>query len=80
MSKIIFTEMQMNQLEVNPNVVKVSERSITYHPEFKIKAAIENLEGKDPLQIFIENGFDVDVIGREKPQQCLDRWKKTYRE
>lgn len=80
MSKIIFTEMQMNQLEANPNVVKVSERAITYHPEFKIKAAKANLEGKGPLQIFIDNGFDVEVIGREKPQQCLDRWRKTYRQ
>jgi len=40
MSKIIFTEFQQKQLEVNPNVLKVSDRSITYSPAFKVVAVI----------------------------------------
>ncbi|MBJ8031907.1 hypothetical protein JDS96_29770, partial [Bacillus cereus group sp. N21] len=46
MSKIIFNEMQMKQLEKNENVVKVSERSITYRADFKVKAVKENQIGK----------------------------------
>lgn len=68
----------MEKLEQNPNIIKVSDRSITYHPEFKIKAVRENLEGKGPLQIFIENGFELDIIGRGKPKESLKRWRKAY--
>ncbi|MBT2658364.1 hypothetical protein J7E81_24580 [Bacillus sp. ISL-18] len=30
------------------------------------------------VQIFIEHGFDLQVIGSEKPKQCLKRWRKTF--
>jgi|AraplaMF_Col_mLB_1032019.scaffolds.fasta_scaffold45183_2 hypothetical protein len=79
MSKIIFNSFQIKQLEKNSNVSKVSERSISYKPEFKVKAVLENLKGKGPLQIFIENGFDLEIIGKDKPGQCLDRWRNTYK-
>ncbi|MEH7124376.1 IS3 family transposase [Bacillus sp. JJ1773] len=80
MSKIIFNELEMKILVNNPNVDHVSERSIAYKPEFKTMAVKENLEGKSPSQIFIEHGFDLKVIGAEKPKQCLKRWRKTYKE
>lgn len=78
MSKTIFNAKQMGLLEQNSNVDKVSDRSITYNPEFKIKAVKANLKGKGPQQIFIDHGFDLKVIGSDKPQQCLSRWRKTY--
>jgi transposase-like protein len=78
MSKIIFNEIQIKLLESNPNVGHVSERSISYTPDFKIRAVKENLNGKGPVQIFIEHGFDLQVIGSEKPKQCLKRWRKTF--
>lgn len=37
MSKIIFNEFQMKRLENNPYVKQVSDRSIAYHPDFKVK-------------------------------------------
>jgi hypothetical protein len=77
-SKIIFNEIQMKLLEQNPNVQHVSDRSISYKPEFKVEAINENLNGKGPAQIFIEHGFDLEVIGTDKPGQCLKRWRKTY--
>jgi transposase len=58
-----FTEFEMKQLEKNPNVSRVSEKTITYTPEFKLKAVKENLTGKSPITIFVENGFDLTVIG-----------------
>ncbi|MGN7938748.1 IS3 family transposase [Metabacillus sp. 22489] len=65
-------------LQYTPNVNHVSDRSISYKPEFKIAAIKENQNGKGPMDIFIEHGFDLDIIGSEKPQQCLKRWRKTY--
>jgi transposase-like protein len=76
MSKIIFNEFQRKQLENNPNVNHVSDRSSSYKPEFKIAAIKENKNGKGPT--VIEYGFDLDIIGSKKPQQCLKRWRKTY--
>lgn len=78
MSKIIFNEIEIKLLESNPNVDHVSERSISYTPDFKIRAVKENSNGKGPVQIFIEHGFDLQVIGSEKPNQCLKRWRKTF--
>ncbi|SUJ14154.1 Uncharacterised protein [Sporosarcina pasteurii] len=79
MSKIIFNEIQRKQLEANPNVASVSDRAIQYHAEFKIRAVKENMNGKGPTQIFIENGFDLDVIGVKKATSSLCRWRDTYK-
>ncbi|MET4561250.1 hypothetical protein ABIA69_002395, partial [Lysinibacillus parviboronicapiens] len=38
MSKIIFNEYQIRQIEANRFVASVSDRSIQYTPEFKIFA------------------------------------------
>jgi transposase len=78
MSKIIFSEIQMKLLEHNPNVQHVSDRSIAHKPEFKVEAVKENSNGKGPAQIFIEHGFDLEMIGSDKPSECLKRWRKTF--
>jgi transposase len=77
-SKTIFNDIQIRQLENNPNVKHVSERSISYEPAFKATAVKENLQGKAPSQIFIEHGFDLEMIGAEKPKSCLKRLRKTF--
>ena len=79
MSKIIFNEHQRRLLEANPNVASVSDRAIQYTAEIKIHAVKENLTGKGPVQIFIEAGFDLEMIGQKKAQSSLDRWRKTYK-
>jgi transposase len=78
MSKIIYNEFQRKLLESNPNVGHVSDRSISYQPEFKLKAVKENINGRGPMDIFIEHGFDLSIIGSGKPKKCLERWRKTY--
>ena len=78
MSKIFFNEHQRQLLEANPNVASVSDRAIQYTPEFKMKAVKENLAGKGPTQIFIENGFDPEIIGTEKARSSLKRWRRTF--
>jgi len=78
MSKIYLNEHQRQLLEANTNVASVSDRAIQYTPEFKIRAVEENLAGKGPTQIFIENGFDLEMIGTNKAKNSLNRWRKTF--
>ncbi|MBV7509310.1 hypothetical protein KW850_29480 [Bacillus sp. sid0103] len=65
MSKTLYTEFQIKELEKNPNILSASDRSISYNPEFKIKAIKEYKLGKSPTQIFIEHGFNL-IKGSQK--------------
>ena len=78
MSKITFSTKEIKTLQKNPNVQRVSERVITYTDSFKNRFMDEYLVGKLPRQIFIENGFDVDIIGMKRIEQSAHRWKKSY--
>ena len=70
----------MIELERNPNVLRVTEQSITYHPDFKVKAVLENIKGEGPARIFMDHGFDLDIIGKGLPRKRLYQWKKIYNE
>lgn len=72
-------EHQHRQIETNPNVASVSDRSIQYTAEFKFKAVQENLAGKGPVQIFRVAGFDLEIIGLKRAQSALNRWRSTYK-
>lgn len=78
MSKKLYNEFQIKELKKNPNVTSASERSISYSPDFKIKAVKQYKQGKIPSQIFIEHGFDIEMIGKEQPKRCLQRWRETF--
>ncbi len=78
MSKIIYNEHQIRQLELNPNVESVSDQSIKYTDDFKVRAVLKNQERKGPSQIFEEAGFDLPVIWRVKAKSALECWHKTY--
>lgn len=70
----------MKELEKNPNVLRVTEQAITYHPDFKVKAVLENMKGESPARIFMDHGFDLDIIGKGLPRQRLYQWRKIYNE
>lgn len=74
-----FTATQMRILESNPNVVHVSEKAITYTPEFKLRAIKSYESGSTPMQIFLDAGFDVATIGTTNPKTSLNRWRKSYK-
>jgi transposase-like protein len=74
----MFNENEIRQLEMNKNVENVTEKSITYSATFKLAALKAYKEGRTPIEIFLEAGFDIDVIGRKKPKQCLSRWRNSY--
>ncbi|KIL45651.1 hypothetical protein KP78_20000 [Jeotgalibacillus soli] len=78
MSKITFSTTEIKLLQKNPNVHRVSEKSITYTDAFKNKFMDEYLAGKLPRLIFAENGFDTDMIGMKRIEQSAFRWKKAY--
>lgn len=77
-SKNIYNEFQFKELEKNPNALSASEKSISYSPGFKLKAVKEYKSGKIPSQIFIEQGFDLGMIGKKQPKYCLKRWRDSY--
>jgi len=79
MSKTIFTEEQIEQLSSNANVSRCGERSITYGKNFKLNAVQLYQQGLTSTEIFRQAGFDLNVIGRGKPKECLKRWNRTCR-
>lgn len=65
----------------NKNVLRVTETTITYSPDFKVAAVQAHLVGrKSPQVIFVDAGFDLDLIGRDTPQYCLKRWRAVFRQ
>ena len=78
MSKVIFNDKQIKLLAKNPNVLRVSDKAITYSEEFKNKFIVENSKGILPRKIFEENGFDIEIIGLKRIEQSAARWKKKY--
>mgnify|MGYP006395500081 CR=1 FL=1 len=78
MSKVIFNDKQIKLLAKNPNVLKVSDKAITYSEEFKNKYIEENSKGILPRKIFEDNGFDIEIIGLKRIEQAAERWRKKY--
>jgi len=80
MSKRIFNEEQIKTLSQNPNVVKCSDKSVTYHANFKIEALKQYQDkGMSAKEIFKEAGFDLNVLGRETPRYRIRDWRKTFK-
>jgi len=76
MSKRIFNKEQIEILLQNLNVSGCSPQSISYHKNFKILAVRKYHEGFPPSEIFRQARFDIDMIGRKAPKECLRRWRK----
>jgi transposase len=80
MSKRIFTQEQIAALQQNPNVLRCSEKSVTYHQAFKIVAVKRYQKGLSPSSIFKEAGFNLAVIGRHVPKWSLTQWRKLFQQ
>ena len=80
MVKKVYTKEQKEFLLRNRNVSKCGKGVITYATEFKIKAVRQyHQEYMTPKEIFVEAGFDIDLIGKNKPKNCLERWGNIYK-
>lgn len=64
----------------NENVERCSQKSITYQEAFKIEAVRQYHEaGMGAREIFTRAGFDINLIGKDQPKECLQRWRRTVR-
>jgi transposase-like protein len=76
----MFNENQVNELSKNKNVLRCSNKSITYSQEFKLKALkLYFEEGVCPNQIFEEAGFPQGWLGKYRASNCLKKWKDKYK-
>ena len=78
MSKRTFTQEQIESLLKNKNVARCSEKSVTYHKDFKLAAIRRHQEGLPPSAIFQEAGFNLALIGRKTPKWLLTRWRRVF--
>ena len=76
MSNKIFTIEEQEKLRVNPWVKNVTDKSITYTEEFRKYFINQYNLGKLPKQIFIEAGFDINILGDERIKSNTKRFKK----
>lgn len=79
MSKKIFTEEEIKILSKNKYVKKVSNKGITYSDDFKKLFIIENQNGKHPIQIFEECGFNINILGKDRIASSGKRWRSAFR-
>ena len=80
MGKRLFSPEQVVRLLKNPNVTKCSVKSISYGQQFKVLAVKQYYENGLPARhIFVKAGFDLNIIGDNTPNDCLERWRKTFK-
>ncbi len=79
MNQSKFSEEQIKELRANHNVIKCSNKAITYSKNFKIWAVKQyNEENQTAKEIFREVGFDLAVIGADTPKNCLADWRRIF--
>ena len=78
MTNKIYDECFIKQLKKSPHVKSVSQKSILFCPDFKLKAVLEYKKGRKPVQIFSEQGFNIDEFDAEYTRNCVRRWVSIY--
>lgn len=79
MSKIIFTDSQVKKLSKNKYIKNVSNKSITYTEDFKMKLYFETVHNKKaPAQVFIDCGLDPKLIGMNRIHSLAHLSKKKF--
>ena len=74
-----FTNEEVLELCKNPNVVKCSQKAITYSKDFKLRAVKQYLdEHLSCHEIFRQAGFDLSVLGKDVSKDRLGDWKSLY--
>lgn len=76
--RISFTKKEQELLAQNPYVIRCSDHSITYVPEFKQRALRAHFrEGKDARTIFAEANFPPTIVASKVPHSRLKAWRKV---
>ena len=74
-----FNPEQISELLRNEHIDKCSSKSITYNKVFKLLAVQQYTEGMTATQIFRGVGLPVELVGQYVPNNCLKRWRKTFK-
>lgn len=77
-SKKLFTDKEIKVLTNNKYVKNITAKAITYTDEFKMLFISEYNQGKPPMCIFQDAGFDIDIIGKHRIWCASKRWRKDY--
>lgn len=77
MSKILFTDAQVEKLSKNKWIKNITNKGITYTNEFKYKLVkeCENYK-KFPQDVFRECGINPELVGVSRIQNAAHRWRK----
>ena len=71
-----FTDVEIEIFSKNPNIKSVSAKQINYTDSFKMHFLDEYAAGKLPLQIFVEAGFNLQMIGQGRIDKASCRWRR----
>lgn len=75
-----FTNEEVLELLKNPNVVKCSQKAVTYSKDFKLRSVKQYLEENLSCnEIFRLAGFNISALGRDVPKDRIGDWKYIYR-
>lgn len=80
MSKILFTDLQVEKLKKNKYIKNITNKGITYSDEFKYKL-VQEIEDykKFPQDIFRECDIDPEIIGGARIRNSAYRWRKQLK-
>lgn len=76
MGKNYFSDEQVQQLQLNPYVKKVSNKAITYTDEFKVVFTEKYLKGNPPSIVLREMGFDPHILGKKRIDRIVGNVSK----
>ena len=78
----IFTDDEIIKLLKNPNILEIRNKSqLVYSNNFKIYAIREKLKHpeKTAREIFVNAGFDMNIINERTPQRRIKEWMNRYK-
>lgn len=76
MSKHVFTDEQIKELNNNPYVISVTPKYINYSEEFKELFLKDYNDGMPPIDIFRKYGLDPDTLGEQRGHNFVMRIKR----
>lgn len=72
-----FTEEDKQQLLASPFIERVLSNRIEYTVEFKQIAVTQYLQGKTPVEIFVNANLNLEIIGRKNAFNLIKKWLNT---
>lgn len=73
-----FTPKQRSKLLANRNVQDVTEKTVSFIPDFKISAIHQYLDGISPNQIFENAGLPLEYFKEDYCRNCIKRWVEKF--